>query len=730
MPFETPFHTQLADARARVADLRRSVDASGRGGDPVLARALDELALALEELQVGDEELHAQNESLAAAELLLATERQRYADLFHFAPEPYLVTGADGTIREINHAAAELLQVRARNLVGKPLTVFVAREEVRRFREQVNRAAAGVRVRDYEVTLARRGGETACVSCTIQPSARPIPGGPALWWLLRDVTGRRRLEDAERRLAAEQAARAEAEAGWRRLESVLEATSDAFFRLDAEWRLTYVNARAERFWNLPRAALLGRVVQDVFPTIAGSEAEAVMSRVMEQRRPIRREVFSPVVRRWIEMHAFPTDDGLSVFFHDIENRHRREAGERLLADAGEALAGSLEMDEMLRRLAETAAGPFAAWAVAHLAAGPSAAVCGVAHAQGSLTPALAELLRAAPVEGRHPVALALASGEAALLAGSDEVLADAFPLEAQRRQAREMGAASAIVAPLQARGRTVGALTFVRGPGAPAYEPADVELAMELARRAALAVDNARLYAEARAATRAREEVLAVVSHDLRNPLNAILLASIVLDEYGDPGRWTERERQQIRAIRNSADQMTALIHDLVEVVALESGTRVMHLDRVEPAKAMRAAAEMYHGLAAEKGIALAVDVAADVPDVRADRARVLQVLSNLVGNALKFTPRDGQVTLGAHRAGDGSVGFYVADTGPGIPAEHVPRLFDRFWQAQRGDRKGLGLGLAIAKGIVEAHGGRIWAETAPGRGSTFFFTLPAFTGD
>jgi signal transduction histidine kinase len=273
----------------------------------------------------------------------------------------------------------------------------------------------------------------------------------------------------------------------------------------------------------------------------------------------------------------------------------------------------------------------------------------------------------------------------------------------------------------------VGSISLVRGHGA-AYDGDDLELAVELAGRAALALDNAALYAQARAATRTREEVLAVVSHDLRNPLNAVLLASIILDEYTDADRWNDRERQQVRTIRNAAEQMGALIHDLVEVVALESGARVLHLDSVEPAKAMRSAAEMYLGLAAEKGIALTVDAAPDVPDVRADRARLLQVLSNLLGNALKFTPGGGSVTIGAARGGGDTVGFYVADTGPGVDPKDLPRLFERFWQGKRG--AGLGLGLAIAKGIVDAHGGRIWVDSSPGRGSTFFFTLPIQPGD
>ncbi|MBV9109006.1 MAG: PAS domain-containing protein, partial [Gemmatimonadetes bacterium] len=527
----------------------------------------------------------------------------------------------------------------------------------------------------------------------------------------------------ERRAAAEHAARCAAEEARERLSEVLEATVDAFYSVDPAWRFTYVNGTAERIWGRDRAALLGRALWDVFPAAAGAEAEAALRRAMNARTVERVEVRSPIAGRWIEMLAFPAGSGISVFFRDVEERHRADQRQRLLVAAGEALAGEMDVDAMLRRLAGAVAGRIADWCVVHVHEEGRLGVCGIAHAEPERTDALVALLHAVPLDaaGPNPVAVAMRTGEPALLSGSDEVLAAAFPDAAQREGALEMGAASAVVVPMQARGRTLGAITLVRGAGDP-YGAEDLELVGELARRAALAVDNARLYEAARAAMRAREEVLAVVSHDLRNPLNAVLLASIILDEYSDAERWSERERQQVRTIRNAAEQMGSLIHDLVEVVALESGARVLHLDRVEPSKAMRAAAEMYSGLAAEKGIALAVDSAADVPDVRADRARLLQVLSNLLGNAVKFTPGGGSVTVGAARSGE-MVGFYVADTGPGVSAEEMPRLFDRFWQSKRG--AGLGLGLAIAKGIVEAHGGRIWVDSSPGRGSTFFFTVP-----
>jgi len=536
-----------------------------------------------------------------------------------------------------------------------------------------------------------------------------------------------RAAEAERLLAAEQAAHAAADQARGRLAAILEATSDAFFGVDAGERFTHVNGRAAEAWGRPPGELIGRPLEECF--VVEAELAAVRMALSEQR-PVRVEMHSPAMGRWVEVHAFPMDGGAAAFFHDVEERHRRAAADRLLSRTGEALAGSLEMAEMLRALARAASGAFADWCVAHVPGAAGVGACAWAHAepgQGARLDGLMGELRVDPL-GAHPVAVALRTGQAALLAASEEVLAAAFPVEHGRDAARELGADSALVVPMQARGRTLGVLTLVRGCGLRAFDGDDLAVAQEVARRAALAVDNARLYEEARAATRAREEVLAVVSHDLRNPLNAVLLGAVILDDYSEPDRWNERDLRQIRAIRSSAEQMTTLIHDLVEVVALESGTRVMQAGRLEPLKAIRSVAEMYEGLAAENGVAMAVPPC-DVPDVRADRARVLQVLSNLVGNALKFTPAGGTVAVTAETSGEAVV-FHVADTGEGICPEHLPRLFDRFWQAERGDRKGLGLGLAIAKGIVEAHGGRIWAESTPGQGSTFSFTLPVFRGD
>jgi PAS domain S-box-containing protein len=543
------------------------------------------------------------------------------------------------------------------------------------------------------------------------------------------VTGRREAEERERRLAAESAARAAAEAAHARLEAVLEGTTDAFFSVDRGWRLTYVNRRAEALVGRGRDDLLRHLLWDCFPAAAASEARTALERAMETGEAVEVET-SPVPGRWVEIHGHPSPEGLSIYFRDVSARRRREERDRLLTDAGAVLASSLDAARLAQEIAELAAGPLAEWCTVHVETEQGLRAAGIAHAVPGRTERVRELLKAyGRAPDTHPLTVALRTGEPQLVpVFAEGVLESLIPDPEMLAAVREIGITSVIVVPMRARGRTVGSISLVRGQGA-AYGPDDLELAVELALRAALALDNAALYEQARAATRAREEVLAVVSHDLRNPLNAVLLAAVILDEYTDPGRWSERERLQLRTIRHSAEQMTTLIHDLVEVVALEAGRRVLSLEPVDVGSALRAAAEMYAGLAAEQGVALSVQADDDVPAVQADRARLLQVLSNLVGNAVKFTPAGGSVRIGAERAGEG-VRCWVRDTGRGIDAEHLPRLFERFWQGHRGDTQGLGLGLTIAKAIVDAHGGRIWAESVPGQGSTFSFTLPAAAAD
>lgn len=232
------------------------------------------------------------------------------------------------------------------------------------------------------------------------------------------------------------------------------------------------------------------------------------------------------------------------------------------------------------------------------------------------------------------------------------------------------------------------------------------------------------LYGEAQRVIDAREEILRIVAHDLRSPLNTISMAANLLLDI--PATDADRVKR-LKIIKRTGEQMERLIQDLLSVTAIEAGRLSIAPRKLRVEDLFQDAREMLEGIAREKSITLKVDRAADLPPVRGDPARVLQVFSNLVGNAVKFTPEGGVITLSAARADD-VIQCAIADTGSGIPPEDLPRIFGKFWQSKRGDHRGVGLGLAIARGIVEAHGGSMGVRSEVGRGSVFSFSLPVWS--
>jgi len=287
------------------------------------------------------------------------------------------------------------------------------------------------------------------------------------------------------------------------------------------------------------------------------------------------------------------------------------------------------------------------------------------------------------------------------------------------------GILSFVAVPLLLRGQSLGAMLLGSSTPSRVYGHRDLRFAEALADRVAVAIENARLYRASVDATQLRDHVLGVVAHDLRNPLNAILLQAGVLKRRGaEPDR---RSRKPAETIERAATHMNRLIQDLLDVAQMESGQLTIKRRRLSAHELIVEAVDMQTPLASASSIELRVDEDREVPEVWGDRDRLLQVFENLIGNAIKFTKAGGCITVGA-TSRDHEVVFRVADTGSGIAPENLPRVFDRFWQATRANRQGAGLGLPITKGIVEAHGGRIWLESTPNRGTTFSFTIPPAT--
>ncbi len=406
----------------------------------------------------------------------------------------------------------------------------------------------------------------------------------------------------------------------------------------------------------------------------------------------------------------------SMTVFDLTERKRAERTTRLLAEAGERLPASLDVDQTMLQLAELVVPRLADLCFVDLREGQTLRRVAVSPHPGLPAAALRPPhLNGAPAEAG--VAAVLQSGKVELVAEvSDEwlekVARDAEELEA----ARALKPTSLVLVPLRARGAVIGVLSLVLVGHTRRFEAADVPLAEALGDRAALALENARLYQSALEARRLRDEVLAMVSHDLRNPLNAITLNASLLAARGDSA--------PLERIRTAAARADRLIEDLLTVAVLESGTLPLVRGPEAVAPMVDEVVQIHRPLAEERRVSLVARVEPGCPVVEVDRHRLVQALSNLVGNAVKFTPAGGAVELRVAPVEEG-LALSVTDTGPGIEPEALEHVFDRFWQGKHARRAGAGLGLAIAKGCVEAHGGRIAVESAPGHGSTFTITVP-----
>lgn len=287
-----------------------------------------------------------------------------------------------------------------------------------------------------------------------------------------------------------------------------------------------------------------------------------------------------------------------------------------------------------------------------------------------------------------------------------------------------MGRGTWAAIPLLLRGGALGVIAL-GWTGHHAIDAEDETFMLTIGQTCAQALDRARLYEQERRARKAREEFLAIVSHDLRNPLGVLAMSAALTARSAPPGPEGAPLRRRAEIMTRATQRMEGLIRDLLDAASLESGRFPLSLENHDGCALIAEAADLFDALASPKSIELVREGQPDRCPVRCDRERVLQVLSNLLGNALKFTPPGGRITLSAS-ASSGGVVFTVADTGPGIDPAERKQIFDRFWSGRGKAGADSGLGLYIAKGIVEAHRGRIWVESEVGEGSRFSFLLPS----
>jgi len=401
-----------------------------------------------------------------------------------------------------------------------------------------------------------------------------------------------------------------------------------------------------------------------------------------------------------------------------------QSEEQFWAETSAALASSLDYKATLKVVARLAVPRVADCCAVHLVEEGQIVTAEIVHADPTkalIAQRLTQKYTSRPDRNAGP-AHVIRTGEPDFVPEvADQTLKDYSVDEEHLELLRRLHVRSAMIVPLSANEETFGSLTFL-AEAPRRFGADDLVFARNVARHAALAIRNSRLYSEAQEAIRARDEVLGVVSHDLRSPTTNILMTTKLL---GIPSLPHEQQQGMVQIISRAAQRMSRLIEDLITVARIRGGQEIsLNIHPENPAGIVDEICETFGFQARAKSIELQCRKPQPVLAIKADRSRVLQVLSNLLDNAIKFTPEGGRIVVTCEEVGRG-VRFSVKDTGRGIERKDLDRIFDRFWQGKSTAHLGAGFGLAIAKTIVEQHGGRIWAESSPGLGTTFFFTLP-----
>jgi PAS domain S-box-containing protein len=652
------------------------------------------------------------NRQLRHANEEIAEAAARTREVIELSPDAFFLADMDLRISEVNAAACKMLGCERDGLVGKTFFDLVRPEDASRLEQAKAAMMATGEVHRGEWVQVRNGGSTGVVEIT----ANILPGG-RLQAFARDITERKRAENIRQRLA-----------------TIVQQSNDSIISQDLNGNILTWNPAAERLYGYSEAEALA---MNITATVAEGDTEMLAhldaARCGRQTAPVevkRRAKDGRLLDVWWAAAPLFEDGhqvGIVTTARDITERKQLEHERQSHLDAMERFyrVSALFLSEepagaILRELLDTAIAI-------------SQADCGniqildpasghleiVAHR--NLPDWWLNYLNGADAAGHGAYGTAFVARERVVVEDVTQspVFVGTEFLDIQLKA----GIRAVQSTPLISRsGALIG--MFSTHWKAPHRMPEQTLRLLDLlARRAADLIERVRMEAALRDAVQARDHILGIVAHDLRNPLSLIMMQSRRMHRpSSEPER---RDQKPSEIISRAAARMNRLIQDLLDVTRIEADRLPIERQPLSPGALAAEAVDMEVTLAATSSIDLRLALATDLPDVWVDRDRLLQVFENLIGNAMKFTRSGGRITVGAE-ARDHEVLFWVRDTGAGISAEDLPHVFDRYWQAAAGaGRLGAGLGLAITKGIVEAHGGRIWVESTAGQGSSFYFSIP-----
>jgi PAS domain S-box-containing protein len=669
--------------------------------------------------------------------------RAELAAIVESSDDAILSMTLDAIITSWNHGAERLYGYTAQEVIGRSVALLIPPDHSDDLPSIMTRLRRGERIDHYETERITKDGRRLQVSLTVSP-IRDAGGRIAgVSKVARDVTARKELEQA-------------LQVSHNQLETVLQSTADGILVQDGAGAIVFANDAAAHLCGFPSAAALrtapiGEVVRN-FVILDADGNPFPLEQLPAQQALLYGRTAEAIVRfrprdggdeRWSMIRARPVLDGqgrvvLAVSaFQDITAFKMAELRERFLDQAGALLAQSLDYDATLGRVAELAVGPLADWAAVDLL-DPDGTIrrVALAHRDPAKVALAHELERRYPTDPAATTGLpqVIRSGEAEFVPEIPQNLLDGAAVgDGARQLLEQLHLTSYLIVPLHARGSTLGAITFVYAESERHYSEADLTLAQDLADRAAMAVDNARLYRDALESVHVRDEFLASITHDLRTPLTTIRgstqLAQRRLRRASETGN--EPMLGILGNIEEAAGRMERMISALLDLARLQSG-RPLDVDRqrMDLVSLVQELVEEHQRGA--PGHQLCLDLA--VPELTGfwDPVRLERVVGNLLSNAVKYSPPGSRIDVRVATEVDETTGatwarLDVADQGIGIPAADLPQIFDRFHRGSNVPQRtpGVGIGLAGAKQITELHQGTLTVESEVGIGTRFTVRLP-----
>jgi PAS domain S-box-containing protein len=669
-----------------------------RAGYPLSHAAIQSLLFTVEGLVViyftflvrqGREAAREANRQLRRANEEIRRAEAHTHELLELAPDAFFQSDLSGRFTDVNQAACRLLGYSRDELMSKTIFDVIPEEDASRLEAVREKLLVPGRAERAEWIHKRKDGTFV----PLEVSANILPDGR--WQAFaRDISERKRIED-ERQVFV----------------SFLENSSDFIGVADPDGKPIYVNPAGRRLVGLPAHHPVETTqMLEYYPPDQRAFASDVIVRSMFEQGRWEGETY---FRHWQTQDAIPVSDahflirdprtgrilGTGTITRDISMARRitteREellARERLAREQAESANERLrESEERFRLTIDEAPIGMARVALDGRFVRVNHALCEiVGYSPDELTALTFQAIT-------HP------DYRDADVAAARQLARGEIPsYKVEKQYVRKDGSTVDVQLSVSVlRSRDGAALSYVS-------QIEDI-------------TDRKRAEKALRRAVTSREQVLRIVAHDLRNPLTTIMQSAALAQRGSEP----ERLNKRLDIISRAAVRMDHLIQDLLDVSLIEAGQLQIEADRLSASDLVHDAVDMQTPLASSSGLDIRVDVPHDGDVLWANRERLHEVFENLIGNAIKFTEAGGHITVGA-TSRDGDVLFSVADTGCGIAVENLPQVFDPFWQAvPKAGNLGAGLGLPITKGIVEAHGGRIWVESSVGHGSTFFFTIP-----